>query len=97
MLVPTIKFFDDFTLVQPKAVSSSAETAMLLLLKILDWKVADSEARVLPFDCHFVSLGVQLSLDAIPEEMTLVLDNKPGRVEAIKNQAQEWLKPGATT
>ena len=68
---------------------------VLLLLKILGWKVADTQAKALAFDCHFVSLGVQLSLDAIPKSRTLVLTNKPGRVEAIRKRAEGWLQPGA--
>ena len=63
LVLDTIEFFDDFSMIQPARLPGSAESSFLTLLKLLGWQVADSAAKAKPFGKTFVTLGVQLDLN----------------------------------
>ena len=86
----TVEFFDDFTQVEPAATSESAQFSMESLLRLLGWKIADTEAKRKPFSKEFVSLGVQVNLSKLATG-EIVLQQKPGRAEALKSQVDALL------
>ena len=87
----TVEFFDDFTQLEPVATSQSAQFAMESMLKLLGWRIAMTEAKRKPFDKEFVALGVQVNLSRISVG-EIVLQQKPGRAEALQQQVDALLK-----
>ena len=92
----TVEFFDDFSQLDPLITSESAQFVMEAFLKLLGWKVADSEKKRKPFSKKFVSLGVQVDLSHI-DSRRIHLEQKPGRVEALKEQVDKILQVDALT
>ena len=60
IIVPITVFFDDYTSVVADSDSSSAEAALILLMRILRWKVAADKGQ--PYACLFQSLGISFLL-----------------------------------
>lgn len=85
-----VEFFDDFTQVEPEASSESAQIVMEGLLDLLGWELSTSDEKCKPFAQVFVSLGVQVNFSQMVDR-TPLLENKPGRVEAIKAQMDSIL------
>ena len=86
----TVEFFDDFTQVEPAVTSESAQFALESLLKLLGWKIAATAAKRKSFAKQFVSLGVQLDFSSIALG-SILLEQKPGRIEALEAQVNELL------
>jgi len=86
-----IEFFDDFTQVEPEDSAQSAQDAMEDLLELLGWELSTSDEKRKPFAQVFVSLGVQVNFSQMVDRR-LLLENKPGRVEAIEAQVEAILK-----
>ena len=84
-----MEFFDDCTQIEPKETAESADSSIETMLDLLGWQISFGEKR-LPFAKTFLSLGVLVGL---PERgsFEIVLKNKPGRVEAIKEAANKVL------
>ena len=87
----TVEFFDDFTQLEPSATSQSAQFSMESMLKMLGWKIATTDAKRKPFAKEFVALGVQVNLSRISEG-EIVLQQKPGRAEALQQQVDAVLR-----
>ena len=87
----TVEFFDDLSQVEPLITSESAQFTMESLLKLLGCRIADSEKKRKPFAKKFVSLGVQVGLSGISAGL-IHLEQKPGRVEALKEQVDKILE-----
>jgi hypothetical protein len=88
-----VEFFDDFTQIEASKLCDSAMTSMESFLKLLGWKVSMKEAKRLPFEKMFTSLGVQVEF--LHRTLGLIrISNKPGRIESIKALAKEILKHG---
>ena len=75
-------FFDDFTVLSPEAVSESASTSAVIVLKLLGWRVSEKPGKVKPWAELFVTLGVVFDISRISEGLSLV-SNKPDRVAKI--------------
>ena len=89
LLLACIEFFDDFTQIEPVATADSAHEAMESMLELLGWQISVGEKR-LPFAKSFNSLGVNVNLPKAGDR-DLVLKNKEGRVEAIKEAVERVL------
>jgi len=88
-----IEFFDDFTQVEAQALSSSAQQSLEGLIQLLGWKLAVTDEKRKDFNQVFVSLGVQVDFTET-DGGCVVLRNKPGRVEALRDQVESiTLKP----
>ena len=61
------------------------------LLKLLGWKIADTEAKRKPFSKGFVSLGVQVILSQTSAGK-MVLQQKPGHADALRIQVDALLR-----
>ena len=86
-----VEFFDDFTQIEPGPSAASAQEAMEGLIKLLGWQLSTSEEKRRPFSPTFVALGVQVDFAKLSEG-TILLSNKPGRVENIEKQVREVLE-----
>ena len=75
----------DFTQVETKRLSLSAQDTLESLIALLGWRLADSEAKRLPFASAFTSLGVRVVFTDTATG-TILLENKPGRVQSIREQ-----------
>ena len=92
----TVEFFDDFTQVEPALTSESAQFAMEALLKLLGWRIADSVTKRRPFNKKFVSLGVQIDFSLVGAG-EILLEQKPGRIDALKVQIDKLLDDNVMT
>ncbi len=80
LVLDTIEFFDDFSMIQPAKLAGSAESSFVTLLKLLGWQVADCAAKAKPFGKTFVTLGVQLDLNPCVEKRDIL--SKTSQVES---------------
>ena len=93
--VSLVEFFDDFSQIECVRLSKSAHTSFEALLNLLGWKIADSDAKRLPFAKQWVSLGVEVDFgNSTASEIKL--RNKPGRIDNIAEVVAELLGKGAT-
>ena len=60
------------------------------MLELLDWRVADTVEKRKPFAQEFASLGVLVDFRGAVDGV-IALRHKPGRVETIKKQVQQFL------
>ena len=88
-----VEYFDDFTQIEPSLSASSAQSTLESLMVMLGWEIAMTEKKRLPFDAKFVCLGVLVDLSEIASG-TMVLANKPGRVDALSLQVLSLLEKG---
>ena len=88
-----VEFFDDFSQVEPTVTAESAQLAMEEVIKLLGWKLSESEKKRKPFDQEFVSLGVLIDLSQAADGW-IVLKNKEGRISNIKDLVQATLQRG---
>ena len=91
--VVSVEFFDDFSQIEPRATAESAQWAMESLLKLLGWRIADSEAKRIPFAEAFVSLGVNVNYEQV-QAGTILVEHKPGRIAALEAQVAEAVSRG---
>ena len=90
LLSACVEFFDDFSQIEPVQTSESAHSSFEDLLQLLGWEISFGDKR-LPFAKSFVSLGVLVKLPDAGGS-NIELRNKPGRVEAIKAEAEKVLE-----
>ena len=64
---------------------------MEALISLLGWKLSVSDQKRKPFESVFVSLGVQVDFSKM-REGSLILGNKPGRVDSIAVQVNDILE-----
>ena len=89
-----VEFFDDFSQVECVKLEKSAQTSFEALLKLLGWRIADTDAKRLPFAKQWVSLGVEVDFkDSKTSE--ILLRNKPGRIDNIAVAVGDLLKKEA--
>ena len=80
-----VEFFDDFSQVEPKQTSKSAQVAMESLINILGWQLSMSEEKRKDFAKEFVALGVSIDLTNVVGQ-EIILRNKEGRIAGISEQ-----------
>ena len=80
--IPCGFFYDDYPLFCLEAEGSMLDSQVSEFLSLLGWDHATSGSKGLPFDSVFTVLGMQLDLSRITDS-TVVLANKPGRLERI--------------
>ena len=80
-----VEFFDDFSQTEPKITSNSAQRTLECLFDLLGWKVSMGDDKRKVFEHSFVSLGVLVNYSNLFSGEVL-LRNKPGRIEGIKDQ-----------
>jgi hypothetical protein len=90
--VTVVEFFDDFTQVEPERLCESAYASLEQLLNLLGWRISMSEEKRKSFSKLFVSLGVEVDL-SLTKDKKVLLRNKPGRVEGIRQLANSILAP----
>ena len=56
-----VKFFDDFSQMDARASSESAQEAMESLVALLGWQLSVSDQKRKPFEPVFVFLGVEVN------------------------------------
>lgn len=85
-----VEFFDDFSQIEPERTASSAQEAMEKLVKLLGWRLSETEEKRKPFQKEFVALGVLFDFSRAQEKV-VQLKNKPGRVDNIAEQVEAVL------
>ena len=88
-----VEFFDDFSQIEPKVTSNSAQRTLESLFDLLGWKVSMGEDKRKVFEHSFVSLGVLVDYSNLHAGEVL-LKNKPGRIEGIKDQLKLLVDKG---
>ena len=68
----------------------SGQIAIEGLFELLGWRLSKTEEKRKPFETEFVSLGVQVDFSRAGTGIVL-LKNKPGRVDGIKEQVNDLL------
>ena len=92
--IGSVEYFDDFSKLEPRATTTSAMETFEGMLSLLGWDIAMAEDKRFPFKQSFCSLGAQVNLTrgAVGK---LIVENKPGIVEAIEQLAVEALSKGS--
>ena len=86
-----VEYFDDFTQVEAEIMGDSAQVSFEGLLKLIGWRVADTEEKRKPSQVSFLSLGVQVDFDKSKEKL-IILKPKEGRIKSIVELAKKILK-----
>ena len=96
LLIPCGVFYDDFPMFAPASSAQECDEAASQLLDLLGWRHAKSGSKALPFQSRFQVLGCALDLGEI-QQGSIVLENKPGRVDRLVELLQGIQKAGALT
>lgn len=94
--IPCCVFYDDYPLFSPAESAEDADATASEFLDILGWRHARTGPKGLPFQEKFTVLGSELDLSAL-HLGTLVLANKPGRIERITQLLSEHSRRGTMT
>ena len=84
--IPSACHFDDFPLFSPTSSAERTDTQVSEFLNLLGWRRSQTGAKGLPFAESFDVLGFTLNLDQLKEGGGLILENKPGRVDKMKQK-----------
>lgn len=84
--IPSACYFDDFPLFSPTSSAERTDAQVSEFLNLLGWRHSQTGAKGLPFAESFDVLGFTLNLDQLKEGGGLILENKPGRVDKMKQK-----------
>ena len=87
-------FFDDYPILEPAALCVIASQSFEGLLKALGWRYTDDPKKCHPFDGTFDVLEARLDVEDL-NGGSLVVQNKPGRLEKIDELIQEVQSAGS--
>lgn len=84
--IPSACYFDDFPLFSPAESAEQTDAQILEFLNLLGWRRSQTGAKGLPFADSFDVLAFTLNLALLREGGGLILENKPGRIEKMKQK-----------
>ena len=84
----TSQFYDDFTVIEPRASATTGRELWEEAMAVLGWKI---ECKVLP-GAEFISLGVQFNLAEAMMNGRLVIRNTAKRIADLKREIVEVLR-----
>ena len=87
-------YFDDFPVVEPAALCALASQSFEGLLKALGWVYTNDPAKCKPFNEAFDVLGTQINVANL-HGGTISIENKPGRIEKIREMVNQVRKDRA--
>ena len=90
-LIVGVEFFDDFSQIESLSTAASGMQTIEDVFSLLGWVVSMSETKRLDFGKSFVSLGVMVNFYQ-SKKRAVVVENKPGRVEAIIKEFNKVLE-----
>jgi hypothetical protein len=81
-------FFDDFTHIDPTAMSDDGCRTIERLFRLLGWSYKDAPEDLKPAASAFVALGVHIDLS---REGYAVMTNTPNRIERVANEVEKLI------
>ena len=93
LLLVVSNFFDDYCQLELEGLKVSARNTAEEFIDLLGWKISQSGKALPSFASEFVMLGAQISFEEADQGFVLV-HNKPGRVESIRQMAKPFLEGG---
>ena len=96
LVIPCGVFYDDFPMFSPASLAENADEAASALFDLLGWLHAKTGTKASPFKPQFQVLGCSLNLEEIATG-TLVLENKPGRLDRVVSLLEQVRSAGTLT
>ncbi|CAE7467862.1 unnamed protein product, partial [Symbiodinium necroappetens] len=95
-MLPSSVYFDDYPMYATEGTAEQTDLIISEFLDILGWAHAKTGTKAQPFNDVFSVLGMQIDLSRMADG-SIVLSNKPGRVERIIDRLSSVASEGRLT